>query len=223
MNQTVGSAREKWSEAMFWLAAFFGALHLLSLVMQVSAMFMHTTLKRELGLPFSSSMLMGHIYLTFLAAYVGQKEFVRWFRRADEEVLSEAEGKKITRGKYIVIGWGVFTGLVVFIWQGGMIAEVPNVLLYTLGEIVALLCGTEVSKYLRTRQAARLKQDSAVSDNYTARLLDYCRQKGSIDRPECQNEFGLSEDQAYRLLKKLVKEKQLVEIGDTKGRRYKLP
>ena len=45
--------------------------------------------------------------------------------------------------------------------------------------------------------------------------------KGSIDRIECQTEFGLSEDQAYRLLKKLVNEKKLVEFGENKGRRYK--
>ena len=219
----MGSMKEKWSEVMFYLAAFFGALHFLSISMQSVVMFMHTTLKRDVGMPFSASMLMGHIYLTFLAAYVGQKEFARWFKRADDDVLTEAEGKKITRGVYFVAMWGIFTGLVVFVWQAGMIAEVPDVLLYTFGEVVALFCGTEASKYLRTRQAVKGKQDISNHENYADKILDYCREKGGIDRIECQNEFGLSEDQAYRLLKRLVREKKLVEIGDTKGRRYKLP
>lgn len=221
--KTVGRAKEKFSEAMFCLAALAGGLHFLSIVMQVSAMFMHTTLKIELALPFTSSMLMGHLYLAFLSIYVGQKEYVRWQKRGDEEILTDAEGRKITRGTYFVMIWGVFALLVTFIWQSGLIAEVPDVLLYTLGEIVALFGGTEASKYLRTRKAVQGKQDTADRDNYGDRVVDYCREKGSINRPECQNEFGLSEDQAYRLLKRLVKDKQLVEFGEKKDRRYKLP
>ena len=221
--QTVGQAKEKWSEVMFYLAAFFGTLHFLSIVMQVTAMFFHTTLKRELGLPFTSSMLMGHLYLTFLAAYVGQKEFVRWFKRADTDILTEAEGRKITRGSYIVIGWGVFTGLVAFIWQSGMIAEVPNVLLYTLGEIVALLCGTEVSKYLRTRQAVKGKQYISNHENYADRVIDICKAKGKIDNSDCQNEFGLGKDQAYRLLTGLEKSGKLKAVGNGRYRYYTLP
>jgi hypothetical protein len=217
---TVGQAKNKWSEVMFYLAGFFGSLHFLSIVMQVTGMFMHTTLKRDLGLPFTSSMLMGHIYLTFLAAYVGQKEFVRWFKRADEDVLSEAEGKKITRGTYIVVVWGVFTGLVVFAWQAGLITEVPNVLLYTLGEIVALLCGTEASKYLRTRQAGQVKQDASNRANYGDRAIDLCKEKGSIDNEVCQLEFGLSQDQSSRLLAGLVKAGKLKSLGSGRARKY---
>jgi hypothetical protein len=220
---SVGRIRNLWLEVMFYLSLFFGALHFAGILGQVAGMVMHAALHREPGFALTSSMLMGHLYLTFLAAYVGPKEFVRWFRLTDDEVLSAAESRKITRGIYIVVGWAVFTGLVVLLKNMSLVAEVPETLLYTLGEVVALLCGTEASKYLRTRQAARGRQDAATRADCGDRVLDYARAHGSLDRLECQNECGLTEDQAYRLLKKLVAEKKLVEFGENKNRRYKLP
>ncbi|OGS20515.1 MAG: hypothetical protein A2252_01120 [Elusimicrobia bacterium RIFOXYA2_FULL_39_19] len=221
-GQSVGVAKEKWLEVMFYLSLFFGVLHFFAILGQVVFMAAHTVFAKEFTFGLRSSMLMGHLYLTFLAAYVGPKEFVRWLKRTDDEVMTLSENKKITRGMYIVIGWAVFTGVVVFLWQLSIVNEVPETLLYTLGEVVALLCGTEASKYLRNRSATQGKQDTAISINYADKVLDYCKTNNSIDRIACQKEFGLSEDQAYRLLKKLVSQKKLVEFGENKGRRYKL-
>jgi len=221
-SQSVGKAKETWLEVMFYLSVFFGLLHFCAILGQIVLMIAHTTFGREFSFKLNSSMAMGYMYLTFLAAYVGPKEFVRWLKRSDDEILSPLESKKITRGLYIVVGWALFTGIVILFKDMGLISAVPETLLYTTGEVVALLIGTEVSKYLRTRQAAGLKQDSAVQADYSDKVLDYCREKGSIDRSECCNEFGLSNDQSYRLLKKLVSQKRVVEYGENKGRRYKI-
>jgi hypothetical protein len=219
--QKVGLMKEKWLEVMFYLSVFFGLLHFASLFAQVGGMILNTAFHIEASFKLKSSMLMGHLYLTFLAAYVGPKEFVRWMKRTDEEALTEAEGKKITRGLYIVVGWAGFTGITALLWQMSFINEVPETLLYTLGEVVTLLCGTEVSKYLRTRQASQVKQDTANQNNFADKVLDYAKVHGSIDTGECCNEFGMSDDQAYRLLKRLVTDKKLVEFGEKRGRKYK--
>ena len=221
VDQSVGQAKEKWLEVMFYLSLFFGVLHFVAILGQVGAMCVHTIFAKEFSFQLKSSMLMGHLYLTFLAAYVGPKEFVRWLKRTDEEVLTFSENKKITRGMYIVIIWSVFTGVVVLMWQMSLIGEVPETLLYTLGEVVALLCGTEASKYLRNRRAVQAKQDTSIQTDYSDKALDYCKEHGQINRQICQNEFGLSEDQAYRLLKKLVSQKKLAESGEDKNRSYK--
>jgi len=220
---TIGQAKELWSEVMFYLALFFGLLHFAGLLMQIIGMFMHATLHKEPGWSFTSSLLMSNLYLAFLTAYVGGKEFVRWFRRKDDEILSTIEAKKISRGVWIVIGWAVFTGLVVFGWQMGLIAEVPNTLLFTLAEVVTLFCGTEASKYIRNQQAGQAKQDKQNKAEYKDRIVAYCREKGSITSGDCQREFGLDKDQANYVLGTLVKEKILKAQGVNKARRYVLP
>lgn len=220
---TAGQAKETWLEVMFYLSCFFGALHLAGIAGQVGGMVMHTAFHAEPRFVFTSSMLMGHLYLAFLAAYVGPKEFLRWMRRTDDEVLSPTENKKVTRGLYIVIGWALFTGVVVSLRQINMVNEVPETLLYTLGEVVTLFCGTQASKYLRTRQAVQAKQDTANNDNFGDRVLDYAKEHGGIDNEECQREFGLSSDQTYRLLNRLVKAGKLKPTGTGKGTRYILP
>jgi hypothetical protein len=208
---------------MFCLSLFFGALHFVGVAAQVTGMVEVALQRRVLPFGVQSSMLMGHLYLMFLAAYVGPKEFLRWRNRTDDEVLSPSENRKVTRGLCIVVGWAAFAGMTTLLWEAGLVAEVPETLLYTLGEVVAIFCGTEVSKYLRARQAVQGRQDASLNDNYADQVLDYAREHGGIDRPECQHAFGLTEDQSYRLLKRLVREKKLAEFGENKGRRYKLP
>jgi hypothetical protein len=219
-NQTVGKAREVWSEAMFYLALFFGFLHFSTLGAQVYGMVLHTAFGRDIRLSVESSMVLGHVYLAFLAAYVGQKEFVRWLKRADDEVLTTTDAKKITRGIYIVIGWAVFAGLVITLKSLRMVAEVPETLLYTLGEVLALFCGTEASKYLRGRQAFRKSQDSINLGIFGDRIVDHCKVKGSIDNTACQTEFGLSQDQSSRLLSGLAKKGLLKAQGSGPARKY---
>lgn len=219
---TVGAKKNFVFEVGFWLSLFVGALHFVGINLQLAGMFAHTTLKRELALPFTASVEMMQLYLATLAIYAGGKEVWKWKNRSDEEVLSEAENRRITRGMCIVITWTVFATLVIFAKSLGLIAEVPNLLMQTLYGVLGMFFGTEVSKYLRTGKA-QATQDAAVSENFADKALDYCREKGGIDRGECMNEFGLSKDQAYRLLKRLVSQKKLIEYGDNNGRRYKLP
>jgi len=217
---TVGQAKETWSEVMFYLALFFGVLHFSAILMQVVGMFAHTALRKEFAVPFQSSVMMGNVYLAFLAAYVGQKEFVRWLKRADDEILSGTDAKKVTRGIYIVIIWAVFTGVVMYVKSMSFIAEVPDTLYYTLGEVLALLCGTEASKYLRNRQATKRNQTASSIENYGDRAIDLCKAKGSIDNELCQMEFGLSRDQAYRLLNKLENTGKIKAVGMGKATKY---
>jgi hypothetical protein len=219
---TVGAKKQAIFEAGFWLSGFTGLLHFAGINLQLAGMFAHTTLKRELALPFTASTEMLQVYLATLAIYAGGKEIWKWKNRSDEEILSDAESRRISRGFYIVAGWTVYTVLVIFCKSMGLIAEVPGILMNTLYGVLSVFFGTEVSRHMRAG-GAKARQDAVVQENYGDRTLDYCREKGSISRLECENEFGLNEDQALRLLQRLVREKKLVETGEKKNRRYKLP
>ena len=53
-----------------------------------------------------------------------------------------------------------------------------------------------------------------------ARVLDYVRERGQITNRECQRLCGLSPDQAFKLLARLVKVGKLKAVGEKRGRRY---
>ncbi|MFH1368397.1 MAG: hypothetical protein ABII64_04640 [Elusimicrobiota bacterium] len=53
--------------------------------------------------------------------------------------------------------------------------------------------------------------------------VDFCREKSKIDNGDCQLEFGLSKDQAYRLLNELEKTAKLKAVGLGRYRYYTLP
>lgn len=219
-GQTVAQAKERLGEILFTLATFFGLLHFISVLGQVIVMYMHTALKMDVSFPLRSSMFMGNIYLGFLTAYVGRKEYLRWTSAPDEGVLSKYVLLKLTRGEVIIVAWGMLTALTTFIWQMDYIKEVPEPLVWTLGEVVALWCGTSVLKYFKSQSATAVKETRSAVENYGDRVVDYAKEKAGIDNDDCQREFGLTEQQAYRLLKQLVKDKRLKEIGGTKGRKY---
>jgi hypothetical protein len=222
-NQTAGAARERLGEILFTLAAFFGALHFVSIAGQVLVMYMHTALGKDIGFPLKSSMFMGNIYLGFLAAYVGRKEYVRWVSAPESDVLSKYVLLKLTRGEVIIVAWAMLTGLAGFIWQMGYINEVPQTLVWTLGEVVALWCGTSVLKYFKAASTtATVKETKNTIENFGERAVDYCKEKGSICNEDCQREFGLGRGQAYRLLKALVSDKRLKETGAGKASKYTL-
>lgn len=221
-QSSVGQARGVWLEVMYYLSCFFGVLYLAGVLGQVAGMVAHTAFKTELGVKLTSSVLMGNLYLTFLAAYVGPKEFVRWMKKTDDEILSPIENKMITRGAVIVAGWAVLTGIAALFQQMSWITEVPETLLYTLSEVVALFCGTEVSKFLRV-QAAQTKKDAVTHANFGDRAVAYAKEHDGIGNEECQKEFGLTKGQAYRLLNRLAKAGQLKTAGAGKATRYLLP
>jgi len=53
-----------------------------------------------------------------------------------------------------------------------------------------------------------------------ARVLEYVREQGQITNQECQRLCGLSPDQAFKLLARLVKAGKLKAVGEKRGRRY---
>jgi ATP-dependent DNA helicase RecG len=53
-----------------------------------------------------------------------------------------------------------------------------------------------------------------------ARVLEYVRERGQITNRECQRVCGLSPDQAFKLLARLVRTGKLKAIGEKRGRRY---
>jgi hypothetical protein len=183
-------------------------------------MFLHTALQVEINFPLKSSLLLGNIYLGFLALYVGRKEYVRWFAADDGMQVPNYVWLKMTRGEVIVVAWALLAGVTIFIWQMGNIAEVPDPLLYTLAEVVAIWCGTDALKYFKNRSALRGEAESAVRD-FGERALACARERGSIDNGTCQKEFGLSQDQSSRLLSALVKARKLKPEGYTHNRKYR--
>ena len=53
-----------------------------------------------------------------------------------------------------------------------------------------------------------------------ARVLEYVRERGQITNRECQRLCGLSPDQAFKLLARLVGTRKLKAVGEKRGRRY---
>jgi ATP-dependent DNA helicase RecG len=53
-----------------------------------------------------------------------------------------------------------------------------------------------------------------------ARVLEYVQEQGQITNRECQRLCGLSPDQAFKLLARLVKAGKLKALGEKRGRRY---
>jgi hypothetical protein len=217
---TAGEAKERLSEVLFALSVFFGLLHFVGIAGQVAVMFLHTAFGIDASVPLRSSTLMGNIYLGFLGAYVCRKEYMRWLKAADAEVLPRYVLLKMTRGEVIIVLWAVLTGITVFLWGLSYINEVPNQLLYTMGEVLALWVGTDVSKFFTAKTgAAKRETDSQVADFGDA-AVEYAKAHAGIDNNDCQREYGLSQDQASRLLGKLVKAGRLKPRGDTWHRRY---
>ncbi len=53
-----------------------------------------------------------------------------------------------------------------------------------------------------------------------ARVLEYVQERGQITNRECQRLCGLSSDQAFKLLARLVKAGKLKALGEKRGRHY---
>jgi hypothetical protein len=215
---TAAQARERLGEILFNIATFFGGLHFASLLGQIAIMYTHTALGRELDFPLKASMFMGNIYLGFLTLYVGRKEYLRWQRAPEDEVLPQYVLVKLTRGEVIIVAWALLTGIAAMLWQMSYINEVPQPLIWTLGEVVALWCGTEAIKYFKN--AITASENRQAAESFGDKAVDYAKAKGRITNNDCKLEFGVTDQQAYRLLKQLVKDKQLREKGDNKGRWY---
>jgi ATP-dependent DNA helicase RecG len=52
------------------------------------------------------------------------------------------------------------------------------------------------------------------------RVLEYMHERGQITNRECQRLCGLSSDQAFKLLARLVKAGKLKALGEKRGRHY---
>ncbi|MFH1369117.1 MAG: hypothetical protein ABII64_08325 [Elusimicrobiota bacterium] len=219
MNQTVanpatkttaGEMREKWSEFLFWLSVFFGALHFGVIAGGLA------------GFAVQSSFLMGNIYLGVLAAYVGQKELRRWLSAPDADVMPEDVLKKFARGEIIVTVWAVTAGVVVLFWEFGLVRAVPETLLYTFGEVMGIYFGTSASKYFKNRGYKAAMETESVAATYGDKVLAFVSEHGEICNNDCEKLTGLNDSQTYRLLTKLVEEKKLKAAGLGKGRKYTL-
>jgi len=205
----------------YGLALFFGALHFVAVLMDVFGQYYLAAFGKVLKLPMESSMTMGNIYLAMLAAYVGEKEFRRWLVSAkDNEEVSVIMQKKFSRGELIVGSWALLSGATVFLWQLKLVASVPAPLLYTLGEVFAIYFGTSVSKYLKQKNTKQTIDTESNAMSYGSQALECAKKNGSIDNEFCQKEFGLSKDQAYRLLSKLEKQGVLKAQGEGRSRMY---
>jgi xanthosine utilization system XapX-like protein len=206
---TAATARDRWTEFLFGLSVFFGVLHLIGVVCDITGQYAVAALGRPFQFSVQSSMLMGNIYLAALGAYVGQKEFQRWRNSLTGEALTAAMQKKISRGEVIIGIWSLVAGITVFLKQMELVAQVPEPLLYTLGEIFVIYFGTGISKYAKGIRTVQTKEINSYIDNFGEQAVSLAKSNGSIDNETCQKTFNISRGQAYRLLAQMTKQGHL--------------
>ena len=84
--------------------------------------------------------------------------------------------------------------------------------LYRLGPTLRETGHTDVGPTITRLSPARIEE----------RLLAHVQQHGQIQRGEVETLTGLSRDQAYRLLKRLVEQRKLVQVGRGRGAYYRV-
>ncbi|MFH1368047.1 MAG: hypothetical protein ABII64_02845 [Elusimicrobiota bacterium] len=170
---------------------------------------------------------MSTLYLAFLGAYAGYKEFVRWIKPAktltteDEDVLiPKSQVLRYRRGEIIVVFWVLLLMTGISLFQLKLIERLPQELYRTAMQAVGIWLGTMASKGLSQRKK---RKDSELLDDdlkYEQVILKHIGTTGFVDNASCQEITGLDRNRAYRLLRKLASDGKLKTEGGTKGARY---
>lgn len=171
---------------------------------------------------------MSTLYLAFLTAYAGYKEFVRWLKPAKaanpeetEEVIPQSSVLRYRRGELIVIFWVLLLILGITMYQLKVIERLPQELYRTAMQAVGIWLGTMASKGLSQRK--KRKDLDALDDDskFEKVILKHIEANGFVDNASCQQITGLDRNRAYRVLKKLADDgKVKVDSGTTRGVRY---
>ncbi len=84
------------------------------------------------------------------------------------------------------------------------------------GEAAAYQLTVEMAEQLQVPTLGRLLTPAEQE----ARVLEYVQERGQITNRECRQLCGLSPDQAFKLLARLVEAGKLKAVGEKRGRRY---
>lgn len=166
--------------------------------------------------------MINNLYFVVLGGYVGAKEFRRWAHRNEEAFINESRAKHFGRGEVIVSMWILLDLIVIVILFLGLISRSPKGLHVTTLQVFGLVIGTSVSKRFLSARGIRRREEQNLKDSLEAEVVSYIVKNSSISNEECQQNFNLGRGQAYRLLKRLKKDKVIRSEGAGRGIKYVL-
>jgi hypothetical protein len=174
---------------------------------------------------------MSNVYLLFLTAYTGYKEFRKWFdlrsadptKLASQLVVPKDQVVRFRRGEVIVAFWTLLFVVTLVIQAEGLIPRLPKELARVAVQAICIWMGGLFSEGALRSHKQKKADDYANTTSHAQKILDHIDANGAIYNEECQNITGLSSSKAYRLLQRLVSEGELVTDGKNKGKRYFKP
>jgi uncharacterized membrane protein len=183
-------------------------------------------IKKENGV-FSSSTF-SNVYLLFLGAYAGYKEFVRWMESSstEDEDVSKQNIIRIRRGEYIAFTWIVLLIVCLMLKSLLLIPRLPYELERTAIQVFSVVIGTFASRSLFIRRAKKRVESGIPAESNIdfieaeKRILAYVAERGSIDNEEVRKITGFARGMAYKTLERLESEKKLKAEGTGKSIKY---
>ena len=174
----------------------------------------------------TASAYMSTIYLAFLCAYSGFKEFVRWAtplsipKGNKAGFLPEEETKSLIRVEILAVFWTLLLLVSIFLLQMRLIGRLPNELMRTALQVSVILIGVYTSKGMHMRKRRKYAEKLWSRIDFSKVILEYVEENGPIDNASAQHITGLPRYRALRVIKRMQEKKLLVPIGNGRGRKY---
>jgi hypothetical protein len=173
---------------------------------------------------------MSNVYLLFLTAYTGYKEFRRWLdlnAKAGTDqaavVVPQAQLLRFRRGEVIVVFWALLWLLCSVIEAEHLIPRLLKELGRVALQAILIWLGGVFSEGAVRSRSKRKAETGTHAAAHAQKILDHVAANGPIYNEDCQNLTGLDKDKAYRLLQHLVAQGKLASEGKNKGKRYFKP
>ena len=174
----------------------------------------------------AASAYMSTIYLAFLCAYSGFKEFVRWATPLNipkgnkSGFLPEEESQSLIRVEILAVFWTLLLLVSIFLLQMRLISRLPLELMRTALQVSVVLIGVYTSKGFHMRKRRKYAEKLWSRIDFSKIILEYVEENGPIDNTSAQRVTGLPRYRALRVIKRLQDKKLLVPIGNGRGRKY---
>jgi hypothetical protein len=163
------------------------------------------------------------VYLGFLAAYAGYKEFLRWTDTSAPETdrVPQEQVLRFRRGEIIVVFWILLLLIAMVLKAQHLIERLPNELERVALQAAGVLLGGWGSGRIRQTHRKMKAEQSHAADIHTEKILSFLETSEYIDNKSCQQVTGLGPFKCYRLLKLLEKQDLIEGAGATRGRKYR--
>jgi hypothetical protein len=184
------------------------------------------------------------MYLIFLLAYVGRKEFARWTKGVGSlsslkasSLLPDGElVKRLRRGDSAIVLWGglgLFCGL---LYGTALIPKFPDQLFFTCLQVLTIWVGGMYSKMKNEQKAGReprpimkpalvasgalVPRTTADSGETMDRIAVLLAGKGPVGSAQVAAELGISQRRALQLLGSLCASGRTVRTGSARSSLY---